>query len=61
VNYETRRASLASDDLPLDLGLSYMLRAGDISYGASLWLRDSDVKILSLNEAVASAGLSWAF
>jgi hypothetical protein len=61
VNYETRRASLTNDDIPLDLGLSYMMRAGDVSYGASLWLRDSDVESLSLNEAVASAGLSWAF
>ena len=61
VNYETRRVSLASGEMPLDVGLSYMVNAGDLSYGASLWLRDGDVASLGVDEAVAAAGLSWRF
>ena len=61
VNYETRRMSLAGGDLPLDLGLSYTMNKGSLSYGASLWLRDSDIATVSVDEAVAAAGLSFAF
>lgn len=61
VNYETRRVSLADDAMPLDLGLSYMMNSGAVSYGASLWLRDGDVETVSVDEAVAAAGLSWRF
>jgi hypothetical protein len=61
VNYETRRVSLAGGELPLDLGLSYTMNKGSLSYGASLWLRDSDVETVSVDEAVAAAGLSFAF
>lgn len=61
VNYETRSASLAGGDMPLDLGLSYTVNNGDVSYGGSVWLRDSDVETVSVDEAVAAAGLSWRF
>ena len=61
VNYETRRMSLAGGDMPLDVGLSYMLNAGSLSYGASLWLRDSDVSTVSVDEAVAATGFSLKF
>lgn len=61
VNYETRRMSLASGGLPLDIGLSYMVNTGSLSYGASLWLRDSDVGAVSVDEAVAATGFSLKF
>jgi hypothetical protein len=61
VIYETRQASLSSDDTPLDLGLDYTFRAGQLALGGSIWLRDGDVASLSLDEAVAAAGLSWSF
>lgn len=61
VNYETRNVSLAGGDMPLDLGLSYMVNDGALSYGGSLWLRDGDVETVSVDEAVAAAGLSWRF
>ena len=47
--------------MPLDLGLSYTVNNGDVSYGGSVWLRDSDVETVSVDEAVAAAGLSWRF
>lgn len=58
---EARRMSLASGGVPLDIGLSYMMGAGALSYGASLWLRDSDVGTVSVDEAVAAAGFSLKF
>ena len=61
VNYETRTVSLAGDSMPLDLGLSYTVNNGAVSYGGSLWLRDSDVENVTVDEAVAAAGLSWRF
>ena len=61
VNYETRNVSLAGGDMPLDLGLAYTVNSGDVSYGGSLWLRDSDVETVTVDEAVAAAGLSWRF
>jgi hypothetical protein len=59
VIYETRQASLSSDDTPLDLGLDYTLNMGQVALGGSVWLRDGDVASLSLDEAVVATGLSW--
>jgi hypothetical protein len=61
VNYEDRHTSLASGELPLDLGLSYTATAGGLRYGASVWLRDNAVQTPGIDEAVAAAGLSFAF
>lgn len=61
VDYETRNVDLASGDVPLDLGISYMAQSGSLGYGASLWLRDNDVTSGGMDEAVAAAGLSWRF
>jgi len=61
VIYEPRRMSLADGDVPLDLGMSYMMNAGSLSYGASIWLRDSDIATVSVDEAVAAAGFSMKF
>ena len=43
------------------LGLAYTVNSGDVSYGGSLWLRDSDVETVTVDVAVAAAGLSWRF
>jgi type II secretory pathway pseudopilin PulG len=61
VTYESRRMSLADGDVPLDLGISYMMSTGSLSYGASVWLRDGDVGTVSVDEAVVAAGFSMTF
>lgn len=61
VNYETRKVSMASDAVPLDLGLSYTTEAGAWRYGAALWLRDENAAGLSVDDAAAAAGVSLRF
>lgn len=62
VIYETRKASLETDALPLDLGLSYTGGTGDFRYSASVWLRDHDAGGgPDVNEAAGALGFSWKF
>ena len=61
VIYDERSSSLASGELPIDVGLSYTASAGAVRYGASIWFRDSDVQVPGIDETVASAAFSLAF
>jgi hypothetical protein len=61
VIYDERSSSLASSEMPMDVGLSYTAAAGTLRYGASIWFRDNDVQAPGLDEAVAAAALSFAF
>jgi hypothetical protein len=59
--YETRNVSLARDEFPTDLGLTYT--AGDVSfsYGATLSLRDEDVRQPNLDDFAVALAAKLAF
>lgn len=61
VIYEARSASLGTDEVPIDLGLSYVKAGGVLGYGASVWLRDNDVRSLEPDEVSVAAAMSWNF
>ena len=61
VLYESRNLSLADDAVPLDLGFTYTAKAGAVSYGGALWLRDADAAGLGVDEAAAVAAISLNF
>ncbi len=61
VDYVTRRVSLGSPSIPLDLGFTYAAQQETIGYGVSLSLRNHDASKASVDEAVASAGVHWRF
>lgn len=61
VNYETREVSLAVDDLPADLGLTYTAGDDTLSYGATLSLGDADVRQISVDDFTFALAAKLAF
>lgn len=61
VNYETRRVAVGAGSLPLDIGLAYVKAGESFGYGASVWLRDGDVRSLGPDEVSVAGSMSWSF
>jgi hypothetical protein len=61
VNYETRSIAMGTSDVPLDVGLAYSKSVGAFGYGASVWLRDQDVRSVGLGEVAIAAAMNWRF
>jgi hypothetical protein len=59
--YETRNVSLARDEFPTDLGLTYTAGDDSFSYGATLSLRDEDVRQPNLDDFAVALAAKLAF